>query len=168
MSTNDRRIAVIGLGNPLMGDDGLGLVALERLETEWRFDDSVDLIDGGTWGLSLLPIIECATHLLLIDAIRSTAPAGSLVMLLGEDVPRMMSTKLSPHQIDVRELLALAELRGTLPKHLIALGIQPESVELRHALSSEVEQRLDQLIAVIIDRLHVWGATCQPALVEAV
>jgi hydrogenase maturation protease len=166
MSTSDRRIAVIGLGNPLMGDDGLGLVALKRAETEWRFDDSVELIDGGTWGLSLLPIIESATHVLLIDAIRSHVPAGTLVMLLGEDVPRMMSTKLSPHQIDVRELLALAELRGTLPKHLIALGIQPESVEVRHALSYTVAQSLDQLIAIIVDRLRVWGVRCTPTLAE--
>src|SRR5690348_18483909 len=67
---------VIGLGNPLMGDDGLGLAALARLEQEWQLPPEVELLDGGTWGMNLLPVIEDAQRVLLIDAIHADLPAG--------------------------------------------------------------------------------------------
>lgn len=173
MWTNDaaiarQRIAVVGLGNPLMGDDGLGLEALERLRNEWRFDDSVALVDGGTWGLNLLPVLESADHVLVLDAIRTGRPPGTLVMLEGAQVPRGLSTKLSPHQIDLREILALAELRGTLPDVIVALGVEPGVVELRQGLSPLVEQRLDQVVAIAIDQLQLWGARVCGAAFEVV
>jgi len=154
------RIVVIGLGNPLMGDDGFGIVALDRLRSEWQFDDSVELVDGGTWGLTLLPIIECADHLLLLDAIRADRAPGTIVLFQGQDVPRRLSTKLSPHQIDVREILALAEFRGTMPRALIALGVEPAVVELHDGLSHMVQARVDQVVALAVDRLRIWGASC--------
>ena len=154
------RIAVIGLGNPLMGDDGFGLAVLDRLRAEWEFDASVELVDGGTWGLSLLPVIERADHLLLLDAIRMHKPPGSIIMLHGDDVPRVISTKLSPHQIDMREVLALAHLRGRLPSRLIALGVEPEVVDLQDGLSSRIRPMLDSVVALAVDRLRAWGARC--------
>ncbi|MGZ3467555.1 MAG: hydrogenase maturation protease, partial [Gemmatimonadaceae bacterium] len=72
--------AVIGLGNPLMGDDGFGLEVLARLRDEWILD-GVELADGGTWGMSLLPIIEDAERLLLLDAIAAGAEPGDVVVL---------------------------------------------------------------------------------------
>jgi hydrogenase maturation protease len=165
MSMNDRaaesdRVAVIGLGNPLMGDDGFGLAVLARLREEWTFDSRVDLIDGGTWGLNLLPEMEGHTHLLLLDAIRAGLPPGAVVQLHGSDVPRRLSTKLSPHQIDLREILALAELRGTLPRELMALGAEPAVVELHDGLSAPLEDALDRVVALAVDRLRAWGMTC--------
>ncbi len=67
---------VLGLGNPLMGDDGLGLAVLERLREEWEMPVTVELVDGGTWGMNLLPLIEDPRRLLLIDAIRLGRRAG--------------------------------------------------------------------------------------------
>ena len=66
---------VIGLGSPLMGDDGLGLLALETLRNDRAFDPPPLLVDWGTWGMNLLPIIESAQRLLLVDAIRAGAQA---------------------------------------------------------------------------------------------
>ena len=75
------RWTVIGLGSPLMGDDGLGLVALERLRSTFDLPPDVELVDGGTWGMSLLPVIESATHLLLLDAINTGVAPGSVITL---------------------------------------------------------------------------------------
>jgi hydrogenase maturation protease len=171
MSTTDGaggapRIVVIGLGNPLMADDGFGIAAMERLKAEWRFDASVTLVDGGTWGLSLLPIIECADHLLLVDAIRAGKTPGTMILFEGDDVPRCLSTKLSPHQIDLREVLALAQFRGTLPSTLIALGVEPGVVDLRDGLSPVVHAQLDYVIALVVDRLRSWGASASLAPLE--
>ena len=148
---------VIGVGNPLMGDDGLGIAALESLRAGWRFEPHLELLDGGTWGLNLLPHVEAARRVLFIDAINIDAKPGTLVELEREDIPRFLARKLSPHQIDVKEVLALAELRGTLPEELVAVGLQPGSVEMRASLSQDLAPRLGDLVARVIQRLEAWG-----------
>jgi len=148
---------VIGLGNPIMADDGLGIAALERLREGWTLPESVRLVDGGTWGMNLLPLIEEASELLLLDAIDSGKPVGELVVLEREEVPRFFGLKLSPHQIDLREVLALAELRGGLPAKLVAMGLQPARVEMFSGLSPGVESAMDGLLAAVMERLERWG-----------
>ena len=140
-----------------MGDDGFGLAALERLRSAWEFDDNVQLVDGGTWGLNLVPILESADAAIILDAIDTGGPAGRLVLLSGDDVPRRLSLKLSPHQVDLREILAVLALRGTTPKTLIAIGVTPESVELRDGLTPAVAARLDEVLALTIDQLDALG-----------
>lgn len=148
---------VIGAGNPLMGDDGLGIAALERLREDWTVHPHVDLLDGGTWGLNLLPHVERADRVLLIDAIDIGAEPGTLIELGRSEIPRFLAQKLSPHQIDLKEVLALAELRGTLPGELIAVGLQPESIEMSTSLSPVVEGGLNGLLERVAERLREWG-----------
>ena len=152
---------VLGLGNPLMGDDGAGLVALERLRVD-PLPDGVTLADGGTWGLNLLPAVEGCRRLLVIDAVRSGRPPGTVVILEREEIPRFLATKLSPHQIDLREVLALAEWRGTLPDETVVVGIEPAVVELRTGLSASVAAGLDALLASVHARLDLWRSAPTP------
>lgn len=153
---------VIGLGNPIMGDDGLGLAALERLRDGWDIPADVELVDGGTWGMNLLPLIEDAARVLLIDAIEIGAAPGTEVVLLRDRLPRYLATKISPHQVDLCDVLALAELRGTLPEHTTAVGLQPERVEMSTVLSDVVSERLDHLVATVVELLAQWGHVCTP------
>ena len=155
--TGRSEVLVIGLGNPIMGDDGLGIAALERLRESWALPPSVRLVDGGTWGMNLLPLVEDANELLFLDAIDGGRPAGELTVLEREEVPRVLGLKLSPHQIDLREVLALAELRRGLPARLVAMGLQPARVEMLDRLSPEVECRLDELVSAVVARLAQWG-----------
>jgi hydrogenase maturation protease len=154
---------VIGVGSPLMGDDGIGIHALERLR-ELEFEPHVELLDGGTWGMNLLPFIESADRVLVLDAIDAGLEPGEPVELESDAIPRFLSTKLSPHQIDLREVLALAELRGTLPE-LVAVGLQPGRVTMTPDLSPEVERGLPALVEVVLRRLAAWGhlPTATPA-----
>lgn len=147
---------VIGVGSPLMGDDGLGLRALDALGRTARFRPHVELLDGGTWGMNLLPFIETAERVLVLDAIDAGHPPGTLIRLTNGGLPRFLSTKVSPHQIDLREVLALAELRGRLPA-LVALGIQPAVVEMRIGLSAVIEAGLPGLVGAAIECLKGWG-----------
>ena len=153
---------VIGLGNPLMGDDGLGLAALERLRDGWDIPAGVELVDGGTWGMNLLPVIEDAARVLLIDAIEIGAAPGTEVVLPRERLPRYLATKISPHQVDLCDVLALAELRGTLPEHTAAVGLQPERVEMSTELSDVVRERIDALVMIVVGLLAQWGHVCTP------
>lgn len=155
--TGRSEVLVIGLGNPIMGDDGLGIAALERLRESWALPPTVRLVDGGTWGMNLLPLLEDAHELLLLDAIDRGRPAGELTVLEREEVPRVLGLKLSPHQIDLREVLALAELRRGLPARLVAMGLQPARVEMFDGLSPEVECRMDELLTAVVARLAQWG-----------
>ena len=160
-SPNGGRTVVLGLGNMLMADDGVGLAALARLQEEWFVPRDVSLVDGGTWGMNLLHIVEDADRLLIFDAIDNGAAPGSLVRLEGNDIPRFLAQKVSPHQIDLREVLALAELRGMLPRHIIALGLQPERIEMSTELSFPVASRLDELVGAGVTTLEQWGYHCR-------
>jgi hydrogenase maturation protease len=157
MTDARRRTLVIGLGNPLMGDDGIGLAALEQLNGSRQLPGGVELVDGGTWGMNLLPLIESADTVILLDAIRLGRPAGTVIELEGDAVPRRLAHKLSPHQIDLGEVLALAALRGTLPPRLYAIGLEPAVVEMRTSLSPVVAAALPLLLARVVDRLELLG-----------
>jgi hydrogenase maturation protease len=162
MSTtrSDAPAVVIGLGNPLMADDGLGLAALARLREAWELPAEVELVDGGTWGMSLLPIVEAAQSLLLIDAINVNAAPGTPVMLPRSELPRRLGIKMSPHQVGICDVLALAELRGTLPQRAAAVGLQPERVALSMGLSDTLRARLDELVESAVRVLESWGYRC--------
>ena len=154
------RTLVLGLGNPLMGDDGLGLAAVARLREEYEIPEMVFLVDGGTWGMSLLPLIESAEDLVLVDAINTDDVPGTVTRLERDELPRYFAHKLSPHQIDLREVLALAEWRQTLPKDLVALGVQPLAVELGQGLSLPVANALDDLVDLVVEHLETRGHRC--------
>lgn len=153
---------VVGLGNPLMTDDGIGLAALARLTERWELPEEVVALDGGTWGLRLLPEIEEAGRLLLMDAIDAGQAPGTVIELEAESIPRFLEAHLSPHQVGVRDLLALATLRGTLPPETVAMGIQPFQVELSVDLSPVTAAALDALVERAVQRLEGWGHRVRP------
>jgi len=160
MSDPIRPTLVLGLGNPLMGDDGAGLAALELLREEWELPAEVELVDGGTWGMNLLPLLESYDQVILLDAINTRARPGSLALLRREEIPRYFAHKLSPHQLDLREVLALAELRDALPRRLTAIGVQPERVELGEGLSPRVRAAIRRVVALTVDQLQWLGHRC--------
>jgi hydrogenase maturation protease len=153
---------VVGLGNPIMGDDGIGLAALERLRDGWEIPAAVELVDGGTWGMTLLPIIESARRVLFLDAIRAGRPVGSPVTLRGDAIPRHVALKVSQHQIDLREVLAVAEFRGTLPPEMVALGLEPLTFELGDPMTPAVAENIDQVVEMAVAQLRAWGYDCLP------
>lgn len=153
---------VIGLGNPLMGDDGTGLAALERLQAEWRIPEAVELVDGGTWGMNLLPMIETARRVLFLDAIRTGRAPGSEVVLRDDEIPRALALKLSPHQIDLKDVLGVAALRGTTPEVTVAVGLEPGGIEMGDPISPPVAENLDRLVVMAVEQLRAWGHRCEP------
>jgi hydrogenase maturation protease len=148
---------VIGLGNPLMGDDGFGLAVLAELRERWRMPDDVELVDGGTWGIRLLPLLDQAGRVLFLDAVDRGAEPGTPFVLQGDELPRALCLKLSPHQIDLREVLALAAFRGSMPAEVAAVGAQPADVQMRHGLSPALERRVPDVAGLAVQTLEAWG-----------
>jgi hydrogenase maturation protease len=153
----DVRTVVLGVGSPLMGDDGVGVAAVELLRRALGPMAGVALLDGGTWGMQLLPEIEEAGRLLVLDAIYDGQVPGTVVRLEKHELPRLLYQKVSPHQIDLREVFAVAELRGTFPAEAVALGVEPEVVELQEGFSPSVDRAMPVLLEAAADQLRAWG-----------
>jgi hydrogenase maturation protease len=151
---------VLGLGNPIMADDGFGLAVLAHLERCWDLPPGVQLVDGGTWGLTLLPLIEDATHVLVLDAIDAGAEPGALVRIECDELPSAYSVRTSPHQVDLSDVLAILRLRGTMPSHMTAIGAQPARVDLDTALSPALEQVVEEAGRLAVAELEAWGHAC--------
>ncbi len=153
---------VLGVGSPVMGDDGLGVGVVEMLRNRWADDPALAFLDGGTWGMQVLPFIESARRLVVLDVIRTGRDPGTVVRLEGDEFPRHLHQKLSPHQIDLGEVFALAELRGTFPTEAVALGIEPHRVELHDGLSPVVLASIPTLIEAVRAQLAAWGHALEP------
>jgi hydrogenase maturation protease len=155
---NKRAPVVIGLGNPLMTDDGVGLALLAALQARGPFQPQPLFIDGGTWGMNLLPTIEDADQVLFLDAVNHGAAPGTAVRLDRDRIPRWLGVKLSPHQIDLKEVLALAELRGRLPAEAVVVGIQPDRIEMGTGLSQAATSGVEAALDLAVHTLAGWGA----------
>lgn len=154
---------VLGLGNVLCCDDGVGVFALEALRRRFVWPDDVALVDGGTLGLALLPTLESARQVWILDAVEADAPPGTLVSIEGEDVEPALRERLSPHQVGVADLLDALHWRDTWPERLRVLGLVPESLELRIGLSPDVQEGLEGLIDRAAFELMLAGHALVPA-----
>ncbi|BCA81049.1 HyaD/HybD family hydrogenase maturation endopeptidase [Desulfuromonas sp. AOP6] len=156
-------ILVMGLGNLLMGDDALGVHVVRRLQERFVFPEEVQLVDGGTLGLDLLPRLEGVERLLIVDALDMQTAAGTIVRLTGEEVPRAFAGKLSVHQMGLQDLLVVAELQGNLPPEVVVWGVQIAVIEPGLQLSPAVAQALEQVVAAVASELEAWGVSLAAA-----
>ncbi len=155
-------VLVLGIGNLVMSDDGVGVMVAQRLQQEYRFADNVEIMDGGTLGLDLLPMLENITNLIMIDAVETGKKAGTCVRLYGEELPIALETKVSPHQMGLKDLLAVSELMGHSPREMVLIGVQPGSIEMEIGLTPEVEAQFETLVSNVLDELANWGLAAIP------
>ncbi|HTM19250.1 MAG TPA: hydrogenase maturation protease [Kofleriaceae bacterium] len=155
-------VLVLGLGNLLCTDDGAGVAAVRRLIDGWELPGEVQAVDGGTLGLSLLPLVDSADEVILVDAIRGDGPAGSLLRLEGDEVGPAVYERLSVHQIGVADLLAGAALVGRYPRRVVLLGVVPASLELGVEPTPAVAASIDGLVDGVVAELRAMGHTCRP------
>jgi hydrogenase maturation protease len=145
-----------------MSDDGAGVKVIQLLAENYRFPPDVTVLDGGTLGLDLLPRLEGIDRLLIVDAVETGNAPGSLIRLSGEEIPIIMETKLSPHQMGLKDLIAVSILQGVKPPEMVLLGVQPECIELGLDLSPSVEAQLDELVQRVLQELGTWGIRVEP------
>jgi hydrogenase maturation protease len=152
-----QRKVVLGLGNLLNRDEGLGVQALKLLDAHLVSHPGLELLDGGVLGLNLLMLVEECSHLLILDAVNARRPAGTVIELAKEQIPLYAGIQLSQHQVTFQEVLGLANIRGKLPQYLHLIGIQPEDLSIGLELSPIVEQNLPQMIDRAQAVLQNWG-----------
>lgn len=156
-------VLVLGLGNTILRDEGLGVRAVERLRERYELPAGVEALDGGTLGLHLLPFLEGVRSLLIVDALRVGEPPGALVRLEGDAIPQALAHKLSMHQFGLSELLAVGSFQGALPERIVLWGMAPAAIEPGLDLTERVAAALDALVDRVAAELASWGLHVPPA-----
>jgi hydrogenase maturation protease len=151
----DKRIVVLGLGNLIRSDDGIGVHAIRVLMKDPRVPNGVRLIEGGTAGLDLLPAIEDATHVLAIDAVNMGAATGTLKRF---DLSELGVLPGSPsvHQLGFADLMEALRWMNKASKRVVLLGVQPSETGWGYVLSPEIEATLPRLTQAALDELEQW------------
>ena len=157
-------VLLLGLGNFLLRDDGLGIRALELLQDRYDLPPNVFCVDGGVLGLELMAYVQGRTHLLAIDAVQTEQEPGTLVRLEGDEIPQGLTIKLSMHQVSFADILALSTLRGATPPNLVVWGVVPAVMETGVGLTPVVEAQLDRLVEAVVRELDTWGIKASPRL----
>lgn len=147
---------ILGLGNPLFSDEGVGIHLVRGLQHE-EICERAEIVDGGTDALYLLGTIEGTGHLVVVDAIDGDGVPGSLYRLEGAQIAMAWKNRLSAHQIGFQEVLALARLQGRLPARLVLLGVQPQTLDWGTELSDTVAGVLPRLRAMVYEEIAAWA-----------
>lgn len=157
------RAVVLGIGNIILEDEGVGVRAVEALQAQYRLPSEVEAIDGGTAGMELIEALSGVDLLVVLDAVVAGKPPGTVISIADEDVPSFFRRKLSPHQIALPDVLASLELLGQLPKQTLIFGVQPQSMELGMELTAPVAARIPELVELAVDALRKNGYAVEPA-----
>jgi len=150
-------VLVLGMGNLILEDEGLGIRALELLQQRYVIPPGVELLDGGTTGMGLLDDMSRRDHVVVLDACQTGDPPGTLIRLAGDDVPVYFGMRISPHQLGLSDVLATLVLSGEEPAEVTVLGLVPQSLDLCLELSGLITEKLDSLVDAAVAELGLLG-----------
>jgi len=153
----DRKdIVVLGLGNPLMSDEGIGGFIIERLAGEGEKYENIDFVDAGVGGINLLHYMADRRKVILVDCAFMGREPGTMERFGPEEVKSVKKlAHLSLHEADVLKIIEMARQLGRCPEEIVIFGIEPASVELEQQLSETIAARVDDYVAAISKELVV-------------
>ncbi|WP_457567218.1 HyaD/HybD family hydrogenase maturation endopeptidase [Desulfurobacterium sp.] len=161
------KIGIMGVGNILLGDEGFGVHFIEYFKNRYDVPENVELIDGGTAGIFLSPLIDYIKKLIIIDVVAVDAEPGSIFTYDKEDFfIDNLPLKLSPHQIGLQEVLLLNDLKGSCPEYVKLIGIVPASLDPDTRLSPVLEERLKDVEKLVVEELRSLGVEVKPKVVS--
>jgi len=149
-------VAVLGLGNVLMQDEGIGVHLVNMLATKYEFDPAIQLIDGGTTGTDLLPYFDSNERIMILDAVDFGKKAGHVEVLRNDEILARFKSKLSLHHLGLSDVLSTLQLLEIKPEEICLIGMQPASMELDLALSESIRLHLENTLEIILAELKKW------------
>ena len=162
MTSNAKSIAVVGIGNSLLTDDGAGIHTLERFEAA-NTDDNVDCIDGGTVGLALLDRLAGLDGLVALDAMKLGKAPGTVTVLQNEDMDaHLRRQKGSVHEVGLSDLMDALRLRGELPHHRALIGIEPADMNWGTEPTEPVAAAVPEAAARAKNLVRIWRDESKP------
>jgi hydrogenase maturation protease len=153
---------LLGLGNVLLKDERLGVYVVKTIKERYSCVPEIDIIDGGTLGLDLLPMFEQYSRVLIVDAVNFGREPGYIGILEDDQIPAVLFSKLSVHQIGLADLLSVAKLKGVMPSKVCLIGMQPDSIDFAFGLemSDVINANIEKVIDLTIDKLKEWKIEC--------
>jgi hydrogenase maturation protease len=151
---------LLGLGSILMQDEGVGVHAVRYIQEHYE-TPGLEIVDGGTSGLDLLPYIENRDRLLVVDAVNFGEEPGYMGMLRNDEVPAFFGVKASLHHLGLVDVLATAQLLDIAPREICLIGIQPQTISLGLELGELIQGKLEGLVGLVIGQLEAWGIECR-------
>lgn len=161
MNATNGHTVLLGIGNTLWADEGFGPQVIARMKEAADFPEQVDLVDGGTQGLYLLPLVQDAARLIVFDAVDFNRPPGAMVVLRDDEIPAFFGQRpLSLHQTGFTDVLAAAELTGRRPQAITLIGVQYANIDTwGGGLSPAVAAAIEPAIATGRRELQSWKET---------
>jgi hydrogenase maturation protease len=158
----DKRILVLGVGNILFTDEGIGVRCIEEMQANFSFSPNVTLMDGGTLGTKLMgPILE-SDYLIVCDAVLCGDKPGSVYRLMGEDLRKSLAFRDSMHQTDLVDTLGMCEIVGNRPEAIV-IGMEPfDYHSMALELSPTARESMPVMIRSVIAEIETVGGTCTP------
>lgn len=155
-------ILVLGVGNILFTDEGIGVHVIQELEKRYEFSENVRLLDGGTLGMKLMDYITRCDKLIIVDVVLGDGKPGSIYRLVGEDLRKSLSFKNSLHQTDLTDTLIYCELIGHRPDTVV-IGIEPKNMnDVSLEVSPEIEKAIPLLIEKVLAEIKAAGGSFTP------
>jgi hydrogenase maturation protease len=150
---------VLGIGNTLLTDEGVGIHVIDHLLGHYPDEPDVTYLDGGTLSFTLAGPIADHDNLIVVDAARLGQPPGSVQVLVGDAMDRYLTgNRQSVHEVGLMDLLDIARLSGTFPSHRALIGIQPESLDWGDIPSASVQPAVAVAAAAVIQLQRDWQA----------
>jgi len=164
MSTEVGTILVLGLGNVLLRDDGVGVHVVRALQGlaergELALPAGATLVDGGTLGLELLPLLSDAAAVLVVDVVDLDREPGSLAIIRGDALRDTQALRDPLDRGDVGDVIALAELMGVPPDMVSLVGVQPGEIAVGLEPTEVVDAAIPTMVDATVDELHRLAAT---------
>ncbi|MBI5587037.1 MAG: HyaD/HybD family hydrogenase maturation endopeptidase [Deltaproteobacteria bacterium] len=152
----DKRYLVLGVGNILLKDEGLGVRAIEYIRERYSVPESVSVVDGGTGGLNLLSLIRDFDHIIIVDAVAPRTTPGALYRIPGKMLPKSPPLMTTAHQLGVSDMLAIADLEGYDPD-VVVIGMEPKEISVSLELSSVIREKLPEVAEMVAKELEGFG-----------
>jgi len=157
------RVRVVGLGNVLMQDDGVGPHVARVLQAGWTVPENVQVLDLGTPGLDLVPHLADIDALIVLDAARAKAPPGTVLTWRGDDLCRRPAApRLGPHDPGLEDTLRALDFAGRAPRSVLLVGVVPATVESGVGITADVRSAVPDAVDVVLTELDRLGAPAQP------
>ncbi len=154
METND--ILILGIGNILLKDEGVGVHIVNKLK-EMPLPDNVEVLDGGTAGLDLTDFIANRKKVIVIDAVKTGEKPGTIYRLTEKNLDIKPKAIMSFHEIDFLDALHMSEVMGDKPEEIVVIGVEPKDMSDGIELSLEIEKRIPKIIEVVMKELNQNG-----------
>jgi hydrogenase maturation protease len=156
------QMLVLGIGNILLQDEGVGVRVVNQLKQRFQIPPEVTVLDGGTAGMALLDDFLEAQQVIVVDAVKTGAPPGTIVRFEGDQVPVLLQQGITPHQLGLFDLLGALTFAGCKPPQLVLFGVVPQSLDLSLELSPIIAAKVDDVIDQVVAELASLGVVLNP------